>query len=141
MRNPLKGPNCSLWGSFIIRTAGGPTIFIAGDAAYFDRFQEIGAESSIDLAVFNLGAYEPRWFMAQSHMNPLEVVKAFEELRASRLMVVHWGTFRLGDEPVHFPPQDLQKALAAKGLLDRLVHLDHGQTLYYRGRNIANPST
>ncbi len=129
MRNPFAGPNTALWGSFLVRTPGGAVLFIAGDTAYFDGFEQIGAESDIDLAVFNLGAYEPRWFMAGSHMNPAETVQAFRELGARRLMIVHWGTFRLGDEPVHFPPLDLRRELQRQGLLDRLVDLSHGQTV------------
>ena len=130
MRNPFEGPNRSLWGSYMIRTASGPTIFISGDTAYFDRFHEIGREFAIDLAVINLGAYEPRWFMAGSHMNPKETVQAFKELGAKRLMIAHWGTFRLGDEPVHFPPIDINKEMEEEGLTDRLVHLNHGETLF-----------
>jgi L-ascorbate metabolism protein UlaG (beta-lactamase superfamily) len=130
MRNPLEGPNQSLWGSFILRTKTGPTIFISGDTAYFDRFQEIGREFPIDLAIINLGAYEPRWFMAGSHMNPGETVRAFKELGAARLLVIHWGTFRLGDEPVHFPPIEIKKEMEKEGLSERLVHLNHGETLF-----------
>ena len=131
MRNPFTGPNDSLWGSFLIRTASGPTIFIAGDVAYFDRFKEIGTDYSIDLAIFNVGAYEPRWFMASSHINPEETVKAFMELKAKFLLVVHWGTFRLGDEPVHFPPKAIKSEMQKRGILDCLLHLNHGQTLLY----------
>jgi L-ascorbate metabolism protein UlaG (beta-lactamase superfamily) len=130
MRNPLEGPNRSLWGSYILRTKTGPTIFISGDTAYFDRFQEIGREFSIDLAIINLGAYEPRWFMAGSHINPSETVQAFKELGAAQLLVIHWGTFRLGDEPVYFPPIDMKKEMEKEGLSDRLVHLNHGETLF-----------
>ncbi len=130
MRNPLEGPNRSLWGSYLLRTASGPTIFISGDTAYFDRFKEIGEEFPIDLAIINLGAYEPRWFMAGSHINPEETVQAFKELRAARLLIVHWGTFRLGDEPVHFPPIDIKREMEKEGLLDRLVYLNHGETLF-----------
>ena len=130
MRNPLVGPNRSLWGSFLVKTASGSTIFISGDTAYFDGFREIGEEFSIDLAIFNLGAYEPRWFMATSHINPSETVRAFRELQARHLLIVHWGTFRLGDEPVHFPPNDLRRGLEEEGLLDSLVDLKHGQTLF-----------
>ena len=130
MRNPLVGPNRSLWGSYILKTKTGPTIFISGDTAYFDRFQEIGREFSIDLAIINLGAYEPRWFMAGSHMNPGDTVQAFKELGATRLMVTHWGTFRLGDEPVYFPPMEIKREMEKQGLSDRLVHLNHGETLF-----------
>ncbi|HVN72683.1 MAG TPA: hypothetical protein VMU10_11735 [Desulfomonilia bacterium] len=38
--------------------------------------------------------------MKNSHINPHETVQAFRELGAKKLMVVHWGTFRLGDDPV-----------------------------------------
>ncbi|MBW2147743.1 MAG: MBL fold metallo-hydrolase [Deltaproteobacteria bacterium] len=130
MRSPLEGPNRSLWGSFLLKSASGPTIFISGDTAYFNRFEEIGREFSIDLAIMNLGAYEPRWFMANSHMNPSETVRAFRELGAARLMIVHWGTFRLGDEPVHFPPMDIAREMEKEGLADQLVHLNHGETLF-----------
>lgn len=131
MRNPLVGPNDSLWGSFLIKGASGFNIFVAGDAAYFNRYKELGKEFSIDLAIFNLGAYEPRWFMATSHMNPAETVRAFLDLKARHLLVVHWGSFRLGDEPVHFPPIQIKQEMEKQGILDRLIHLDHGKTLLY----------
>lgn len=128
MRNPVAGPNRGLWGSYLIRTAAGPTIYISGDTAYFDGFDQIGEEFEIDLAIFNLGAYEPRWFMASSHINPLEAVQAFRELKARKLMIMHWGTFRLGDEPVHLPPEHIKNEMQQAGLLDRLVDWKHGET-------------
>jgi L-ascorbate metabolism protein UlaG (beta-lactamase superfamily) len=131
MRNPLVGPNRSLWGSFLIKTAEGFTIYISGDTGYFEGFREIGEKYSIDLAIISLGAYEPRWFMATSHMNPIETVRAFQELRARHILIVHWGTFRLGDEPVHYPPIDLRRELKKEGISDRMVDLEHGQTLFY----------
>jgi hypothetical protein len=42
-----------------------------------------------------------------------------------------WGSFRLTAEPVHFPPIQLKKELAEAELGDRLLHLNHGETLYY----------
>jgi N-acyl-phosphatidylethanolamine-hydrolysing phospholipase D len=101
-----------------------------GDSEYFDGFSEIGQDFDIDLVVINLGAYEPRWFMAPSHINPREAVQAFKELNAKKMMIVHWGTFRLGDEPVHFPPGDLKKELEKEGLSDRLVDIKHGETFF-----------
>ena len=131
MRNPFRGTNHSLWGSFLIKTASGPTIYISGDTGYFWGFREIGEEYSIDLAIFNLSAYEPRSVMSPAHVNPWETVKAFQELRAKHLLIVHWGSLRLGYEPVHFPPIELQRELQKADLIDRLIHLTHGQTLFY----------
>jgi L-ascorbate metabolism protein UlaG (beta-lactamase superfamily) len=139
MRNPLIGPNRSLWGSFLIKTASGPTVYISGDTAYFEGLREIGKEFAIDLAIFNLGAYEPRWFMAPHHLNPRETVRAFQELGARHLAIVHWGTFRLGDEPVHYPPLDIRREMEREGLLDRLVHINHGGSFLYDQGSGARP--
>jgi L-ascorbate metabolism protein UlaG (beta-lactamase superfamily) len=129
MRNPVTGPNTGLWGSYLIRSASGPTVYVSGDTAYFDGFGQIGEEFDIDIAVFNVGAYEPRWFMAQSHLNPAETVLAFQELNARRLMIMHWGTFQLGDEPVHFPPRHMREEMKRAGVLNRLVDWKHGETV------------
>jgi L-ascorbate metabolism protein UlaG (beta-lactamase superfamily) len=129
MRSPIAGPNLGLWGSYLIRTPSGRTLYISGDTAYFDGFEQIGREFGIDLAVFNLGAYEPRWFMAPSHISPRETVQAFQELGAKRLLITHWGTFQLGDEPVHFPPHHLRVEMQKAGLADRLIEWTHGQTV------------
>ena len=137
MRNPIVGPNRSLWGSYLIKSASGPVIYISGDTAYFDHFSEIGNEFKIDLAIFNLGAYEPRWFMADSHINPAETVRAFQELNAKHLMIVHWGTFRLGDEPVHFPSIEIKQEMQKAGLQDRYVEINHGQTLFFDSFNVV----
>ncbi len=128
MRNPVTGPNKALWGSYLIRSASGRTIYLSGDTAYFNGLAEIGKRYRIDLAVFNLGAYEPRWFMRASHINPQETVRAFKELGAQKLMVIHWGTFRLGDEPVFLPPLDIRREMGKAGLAHKLVPLQHGQT-------------
>ena len=126
MRNPIIGPNRSLWGSYLIRLRSGYTIYHSGDTAYFDGFEQLGSQYKI----FNVGAYEPRWFMAQSHANPRETVRAIKDLKAERMMITHWGTFRLGNEPVHFPPVQVKDELRKEGLLDKYVDLKHGETLY-----------
>jgi L-ascorbate metabolism protein UlaG (beta-lactamase superfamily) len=130
MRNPIIGPNRSLWGSYLIRTASGYTVYLSCDTAYFDGFDQIGREFDIDLAVINLGAYEPRWFMAPSHLNPAETVEAFKALGAKKLMIAHWGTFRLGDEPVHYPPIQLRALLEKEGLAGSWIDVKHGQTYF-----------
>ncbi len=132
MRNPLFGANRSLWGSFLLKTAEGKTIYISGDTTYFRGFREIGSEYDIDLAIINLGAYShgTTWWM--SHLNPHQAVRAFQDLQAKQLMIVHWGSYSLTSEPVHFPPIHLKPELEKSGLTDRWVHLNHGETLVYQ---------
>jgi N-acyl-phosphatidylethanolamine-hydrolysing phospholipase D len=129
-RNPVRGRNSSLWCSYLIRTSKSQNIFIAGDTAYHDYFADIGREFKIDLAVFNVGAYEPEWFMSPAHINPRDTVNAFRELGAGRLLIVHWGSFRLGDDPVWLPPVDIALNMKQAGLTEKLVHLEHGETLF-----------
>lgn len=131
MRNPFMGANNSLCGSYLIRTSSGSTIFISGDTSYFRGFQEIGNEFSIDLAIFNLGGYAYGAPVFMAHLNPKQAVKAFQDLKAKQLLIVHWGSFRLTPEPVHFPPIQLKTEMAKAGIADRLVDLNHGQTLFY----------
>lgn len=131
MRNPLMGANNSLCGSYLIKTKTGKIIYISGDTSYFRGFQEIGREFSIDLAIINLGGYSHGVPKFMAHLNPKQAVKSFRELQAKHLLIAHWGSFRLTSEPVHFPPIQLKKEMAKAGIADRLVHLDHGETLFY----------
>jgi N-acyl-phosphatidylethanolamine-hydrolysing phospholipase D len=131
MRNPLMGANNSLCGSYLIKTKTGKIIYISGDTSYFRGFQEIGREFSIDLAIINLGGYSHGVPKFMAHLNPKQAVKSFRELQAKHLLIAHWGSFRLTSEPVHFPPIQLKEEMAKAGIADRLVHLDHGETLYY----------
>jgi len=135
MRNPFRGANHSLWGSFLIKTASGPTIYISGDTSYFPGFREIGEEYSIDLAIFNLGAYGHGAPVFMSHLNPVEAVRGFQDLQAKHLIIVHWGSFRLTPEPVHFPPIQLRAELERAGLAERLLDVNHGQTISYSEGN------
>jgi L-ascorbate metabolism protein UlaG (beta-lactamase superfamily) len=64
-------------------------------------------------------------------LTPLGYDREFRSIKTGRrreMMIVHWGTFRLGDEPVHFPPIDIQRALETAGLHERLIDLPHGYT-------------
>jgi N-acyl-phosphatidylethanolamine-hydrolysing phospholipase D len=69
-------------------------------------FRAIGERCPrIDWALLPIGAYDPTWFMASQHMGPEEAGRAWELLGARTLVAMHWGTFKLTDEPVSEPPE------------------------------------
>ncbi|WP_420103307.1 MBL fold metallo-hydrolase [Bosea sp. (in: a-proteobacteria)] len=108
----------ALWASFILE-ADGTKIFHIGDTGFHDGslYERLGREHGpFRLAVLPIGAYEPRWFMADNHMNPEEAVKVMLALRAEQAIGHHWGTFQLTDEGIERPPQALKAAAAAAGL-------------------------
>jgi N-acyl-phosphatidylethanolamine-hydrolysing phospholipase D len=128
MRAPWNR-NDGLWGGFVYRSADG-VAYHSGDTALFDGFSEIGARlGPIDWAMLPIGAYEPRWFMEPQHMNPQDAAEAFVRLGARTLCAMHWGTFKLTDEPLGEPPRLIRTLFAERGLgEERLWIFDVGQT-------------
>ena len=94
--------NRALWVSFVLKT---PTmnLFLGGDSGYDSHFAAIGnTYGPFDLAMLECGQYHEYW--PYIHMMPEAVVRAAQELKARRLMPVHWAKFELAlhawDEPI-----------------------------------------
>ena len=117
--------NQTLWGGWAVFGPGTHWYF-SGDTGYSQDFvdtqkrfadrQTAARGGGFDLALIPVGAYEPRWFMKEQHVNPAEAVQIHQDLKAKRSVGVHWGTFALTDEPLDQPPKDLALALLEKGL-------------------------
>jgi L-ascorbate metabolism protein UlaG (beta-lactamase superfamily) len=120
--------NQALWGGFVVSGPEG-TLYHSGDTAYFDGFAEMRTRlPRIDWALLPIGAYEPRWFMEPQHMNPEDAAQAFVDLGAQTFVAMHWGTFRLTDEPLGEPPERIRAAFTAHGLAEeRLWIFDIGE--------------
>jgi N-acyl-phosphatidylethanolamine-hydrolysing phospholipase D len=104
------------WCGWLLEAAG-LKLWHAGDSGYCPAFAEIGERfGPIDLGMIPIGAYAPRWFMKSMHMNPEEAVQVFQETRCKQAVAMHWGTFRLTDEPMGEPPLRLRAALSDAGL-------------------------
>ena len=102
----------------MIRTDGG-AVWFAGDTGWGPHFAEVGARLGAPaLALLPIGAYEPRWFMAAVHMNPDEAVRAHLAAGARQSLALHHGTFRLTDEGIDAPVQDLAGARKAHAVAD-----------------------
>ena len=113
------------FGGYIIEV-NGRTIFHCGDTAYFEGFKEIGERYKIDLALLPIGAYDPP-SGREVHMNPEEAVRAFIDLKAKRLIPMHFGTFRLSYEPLHEPPVRLLACAREHGIAEKVFVMTEGQ--------------
>jgi N-acyl-phosphatidylethanolamine-hydrolysing phospholipase D len=121
--------NATLWGGWVVQA---PQFqwFFAGDVGYSKDFTDIAQRfGPFDLALIPIGAYEPRWFMKDQHINPAEAVQVHLDLRARQSVAIHWGTFELTDEALDQPLIDLPVALdAARVAREQFIALKHGQT-------------
>ena len=118
----FRDRNRTLWGGFVLEIAG-RRYYFAGDTALHPEFAAIGEMGPFDLVMMPVGAYDPRWFMSIVHVNPEEAVRAYTEIVSSRpaaplpvMLGIHWGTFRLTDEPMDEPPRRTREAWRAASL-------------------------
>ncbi len=121
--------NRTLWGGWVIEHQDRRILF-GGDFGYSRDLIDLGVQfGGFDLAMIPVGSYEPRWFMKTMHVNPEEAVQAHIDLRARYSVGMHWGTFRLTDEPLDEPPAKLAESLARAGISSRQFFLmQHGET-------------
>ena len=132
-----RGPfdrNRALWGGFLIEI-GGYRILHAGDSGYGPHFAEIGRRlAPIDLALLPIGAYEPRWFMKDIHMNPAEAVQAHLDVASRQSIAMHFGTFQLTPEGIDEPVRALEKALRERGVPgERFRAVEVGESVRFGG--------
>lgn len=108
----LLDTNKRLWGGFVIQTNSG-SIYFSGDTGFGDGaiFSKIAHYGPFRLALLPIGAYEPRWFMRYSHVDPAESVAIFKLLKPHYAMAIHFGTFPLTDEGIDEPAIALDRAL------------------------------
>ncbi|MDT0628116.1 MBL fold metallo-hydrolase [Alteromonas sp. W364] len=107
----------TLWASWSINIDGFH-IWFAGDTGYNSvQFKEIGERTDpIDLALIPIGAYLPRWFMQKYHVNPDEALKIQADVKASKAIGMHWGTFPLTAEEPGDPVKALKHAQETQSL-------------------------
>lgn len=132
--------NRRLWASYALRAEGAPSVYFGADSGYFPGYAEIaGRLGPFDVVLLPIGAYEPRWFMRGAHMNPEDAVQAYRDLGGHGAFVgMHWGTFRLTDEPPLEPPQRTRQAWTEAGLDPGHLHLPGiGGTVVVRGRSVS----
>ncbi|HYH16079.1 MAG TPA: MBL fold metallo-hydrolase, partial [Flavisolibacter sp.] len=99
--------NVTLWSSFVLIT---PTrrIYLGGDSGYDTHFKMIGdMYGPFDLVILENGQYDNAW--KYIHMTPEETVQAAIDLKAKRLLPVHWSKFALANHAWNEPAIRVQR--------------------------------
>lgn len=123
-RSLRDGRMQSLWSGWAV-LAPDFHFYYAGDTGYSDDFKRTREHfrarqgpRGFDFAAIPIGAYEPRWFMRQQHVNPEEAIFIHRDVAAQRSLGVHWGTFLLADEALDRPPEELAEMRQRHGVAD-----------------------
>jgi N-acyl-phosphatidylethanolamine-hydrolysing phospholipase D len=136
----------TLWGGWSVFGADFHWYY-SGDTGYSKDFadteqrfaprQTAALGGGFDIALIAVGAYEPRWFMEDQHLNPAQAVQVHKDLKAKRSVGVHWGTFELTDESLDQPPKDLAAARKDHGVDENdFFLLSIGQTRKLPARSL-----
>ncbi len=97
--------NKTLWAGFLVDSPVLRVLFV-GDSGYSDDFKTIARRlGKVNVALVPIGAYDPRWIMKSSHMNPEEALQVVKDVGATRAIGMHWGTFALTNEPMAEPAE------------------------------------
>jgi L-ascorbate metabolism protein UlaG (beta-lactamase superfamily) len=137
---------CKHWGARMFRDThrgyggycvsdGVQSVYHSGDTAYFDGFREIGRILRPDVALLPIGAYFPDNYRGV-HTSPEEAVRGFVETGAQWMVPMHFGTFRLGREPMDEPLQRLEAEGQKLGIGQRIKVLGEGETMRVSGRSV-----
>jgi L-ascorbate metabolism protein UlaG (beta-lactamase superfamily) len=120
---------CKHWGGFggYVLRAGGHALYHSGDTAYFDGFAKIGKRLKPEIALLPIGAYRPDSYRGV-HTCPEEALQAFLDLGARRMIPMHYGTFRLSQEPMEEPVERLMAAARQAGVAGSVRVLPEGET-------------
>ncbi len=106
--------NKSLWGGWFFEF-NDFSIFHAGDTGYSEDFKSTRIKlGSPKYAFIPIGAYDPEWFMAESHVNPEDAVQIMLDLGAENSFGMHWATFKLTDEDILEPRERLDAEVKNK---------------------------
>jgi len=114
------------FGGYVIR-GGGHALYHSGDTAYFDGFTHIGKRLKPEIALLPIGAYRPDSYRGV-HTCPEEALQAFLDLGARRMIPMHYGTFRLSQEPMEEPVERLMAAARLAGVASSVSVLPEGET-------------
>lgn len=97
----------TLWCSWIIESDD-ENLFFSGDSGYASHFKEIGEQyGPFDFAFMECGQYNNLWPLV--HMLPEETAQAGLDIKAKKMMPIHWGAFKLASHSWTEPVERISK--------------------------------
>lgn len=97
----------TLWCSWIIQSDD-ENLFFSGDSGYASHFKEIGEQyGPFDFAFMECGQYNNLWPLV--HMLPEETAQAGLDIKAKKMMPIHWGAFKLASHSWTDPVERISK--------------------------------
>ena len=129
------------WGARVIRDMhrgyggyvlddGRHSIYHSGDTAYFGGFAEIGERLHPKVALLPIGAYYPDSFRAV-HTSPEDALRGFVDMGAQQMIPMHFGTFKLSQEPMDEPVKRLLSGARRLGIESRVHVLEEGVAEFF----------
>ena len=108
-RRGMFDTNQALWGALFVKYKNF-SVYHAGDTGYGKHFQLTKSKlGRPNIALLPIGAYEPRSFMKDQHMNPDDSIKAHKDLEPDLSIGMHFGSFQLTYEGRDAPVQWIEK--------------------------------
>ncbi len=123
------------YGGYVVE-GGGMSVYHSGDTAYFGGFGQVGRRLSPKVALLPIGAYFPDSYRAV-HTSPEEALRGFVETGAEVMVPMHFGTFRLGREPMEEPPVRLMREARRLGIDSKVKVLEEGAMLRVKAGRTA----
>lgn len=117
-----------------VMSIDGERFFFPGDTGYRKDFADF---KNIDVALLPIGPCRPEFIMRPRHLNPADAVQVFEEMGAKTMIPIHWGTFKLGFDPVLKPMDDFRKIVHEKNLHEKVKILSHGESFRYFSNSVT----
>lgn len=103
----LGDRNHTLWCGWAV-IGKNKRFYFAGDTGYCPHFKEIGKKFDyFDLTIIPIGAYNPRRFMKYVHVDAKQGLDIHLDVNGKMMLPIHWGTFKLSDEPINEPTKML----------------------------------
>ena len=120
---------------YVVEDAAGQRLYHTGDTAYFNGFHEIGNRLRPQVALVPIGAYFPDSYRAV-HTSPEEGLQIGVDVGAELIIPMHFGTFRLGREPMEEPPVRLMADALKRGIPEKVRVLAEGETIVVKSQPV-----